>query len=137
MQIQNLFQEHVKPPIMIEFKTQYESLPLTMSVPVIEDVVIHSDRMQVGNFYAIKAETEEGFLITKCLSKQVSDFVGSVLKKSSESYSFILYKQTDQTETFGNDSVFTSLISVVQKSKSKIYCVSRNEYEDLMLSINS
>ena len=50
---------------MIEFKTQYESLPLTMSVPVIEDVVIHSDRIQVGNFYAIKAETEEGFLITK------------------------------------------------------------------------
>ena len=128
-------QEYVKPLGMVEFKSQYQPIPVTMSVPDAEDV-IPSSTFHVGGFYAVKAESSDGFKVTKCLATQVSDFVGSVLERSDDSYSYVSFKHTDQSEMYENTSVVSSLISVIQKSRSRSYIISRNEYEDLMLSIN-
>ena len=71
----------MKPPVLVELSPQSTHKPLTRSMLGMSDVLTGFDRVQVGSFYAVLADTEDGFLFAKCKTVNPSEFIGLQLDK--------------------------------------------------------
>ena len=103
-------------------------------IPAIPD--IQPDTVQLGNFFALKSESEDGLLVVQCTQILGKQFNGIVLKKVSDETIHVLYKLEDKVETFLKSSVLTPIVSIVSTG-SKSFSIERSEVEDLMYFANN
>ena len=126
----------MKPPVPIQLIPQAAThQPLTRSM---YEAVLSDDRVQVGSYYAVLADTDDGFSVAKCKARHCSEFVGLLLTKFGEDGSHIVYKQSDITEHFEMSAVYNTLITICIKDlKNSLYSVDKSEINDILMSINN
>ena len=71
----------MKSPVLVKLSPQSSHKPLTRSMLCMSDVLTGIDRVQVGTFYAVLVDTDDGFLVAKCTKVNSTDFSGLVLEK--------------------------------------------------------
>ena len=102
-------------PVTIKLTPQTQShQPVTRSfLRFHQESSARPERLQVGDFYSVLAETDEGFILVKVRNIYPAGFVGLLLEKvPAEGSSELLYRQTDVAEHFGLESVHTILLSI-------------------------
>ena len=86
-----LFQEYLDIPVSVKLTRQPQSKRnVRSSAPAVTD--IQPDIVQLGNFFAMKSESEEGLLVVQCTQILENQFKGLVLKKLSDESIHVLYK---------------------------------------------
>ena len=98
-------------PVSVKLAQQPQSKRnMRSSAPVIPAIPdIQPDTVQLGNFFALKSESEDGLLVVQCTQILGNQFNGNVLKKVSDETINVLYKLEDNVETFLKSSVLTRL----------------------------
>ena len=124
----------MEPPVQIILSPQSNYHPVTRAK---SSFVSNAglDAVQVNNIYAVIADNEDGFVITKCQTVLTNDFDGVLLEKCSDDGSLLLYRFSRQTQLFEKSKVVTSLTSMCH-SKKEMFSVERSEIEEILYSIN-
>ena len=102
------------------------------------ETLLSHDRVLVGSYYAVLADTYDGFSVAKCKARHCSEFVGLLLTKFGEDGSHFVCKQSNITEHYEMSAVYNTFITICIKDlKNSMYSVDKSEINDILMSINN
>ena len=83
----------MEPPVPIKLKSQPQAQKtLRSKLPVVPELDIEKELIKSEQFYAVKSDNEEGFIIVKCKKGFVDYFEGYFLEKCSDDGLNLSYK---------------------------------------------
>ena len=83
-------QEYVQPPVTVVLSPHSAHTPITRSMMNMQEALITTDRVQLGNFYSLSTDSGDGFVLAKCKNFKNSMFDVLLLERIDEDRQVII-----------------------------------------------
>ena len=116
----------------------------TSNPPEIESESCNTDSTETlvavaGKYFAVLADSPEGYYIVKCVSVSGDQFSGQYLEQQSEQHSEnVVFKETNEKDVFRCETVLVeveSVKSLVMSTRLKKVSVTKEELDNILLKI--